>query len=160
MSCYWVAPPRPGTAFEQRRYGLERKNSDNNGKNPCRNERFVYIRPGTTLAYLLTNLGLGARMIVDDQNRTIRRIRDNLASINLEPSDTLAWCTSSGMSDMGGACVIAGPSLAALPATFLSSEEIVSFSPGSQRGRTGGRRIPDRHQVAKLQSRRRQFPGC
>jgi hypothetical protein len=69
------------------------------------NDCFVYIRPGTTLAYSLTDLGLDARMIVCEENRTIRRNRDTLASVTPEPCDTPGSCTSWGAAGMSGADV-------------------------------------------------------
>lgn len=48
-----------------------------------------YIRPGTTLALFLVNLGLDPRMIVVELNRTILRDRDRFDSVILETGDTL-----------------------------------------------------------------------
>jgi hypothetical protein len=82
----------------------------------------VYIRPGTTLAYLLTNLGLVARMIVDGLNRTIRRTRDMLASVTLDPSDTPGSCTLLGASALGCASGTGAP----VPGSALSDVPFVS----------------------------------
>ena len=56
--------------------------------NSVQEQIFPIYSPGTTLAYLITSLGLDQRMVLVDHNRTYRRIRDFLISVTLGPSDT------------------------------------------------------------------------